>query len=221
MGLLTLMLSAFVLWFLYDAYVGYPKKNIKAAKKDLFDRGAEAHDEWEESGEPREVWLTLAEQEKYPIQENGDPQSWATYSPKHGLKENPKKYTDADIQQQKHWAAGFGLGALAVAITVLFNRNKKIEADSDSWTDPKGRQIPFDAIFEIDKRKWDKQGLAFLRYKETDGSEKKATLDDLKYTGAGKILDRIMENYEGDLIETIDDDDEEEDEIDDQTEVRS
>jgi len=209
MGLLTLMLSAFVLWFLYDAYIGYPKQNVKAEKKEFFDAGATAHDEWKTSEQPIEVWLATAEKEGYPIQDNGEPQTWASYSSKNGLKDNPKKHNADDILQQKRWAGGFGLGALAVAVTVLLNRNKKIEADADSWTDPGGNRISFDSIYEIDKRKWDNKGLAYLRYRDESGAEKKATLDDLKYTGADKILERIMANFKGDLIETIVEEDDE------------
>lgn len=202
MGLMTLMLTAFALWFTYDGFVGYPKKNKVFEKFEKFQTSEEAYKKHLDEKTSQESWLALAEKEGYELQDNNEPRTWATYSKENKLEGNPKKKPDSDIRQQKQFAIAFGLGAIGVLLTLLFNRKKTISSDSISWTTPKGKNIKFSDIYEIDKRKWDNKGLATIFYKENE-EPKKVLLDDLKFTGAGKILDRIMANFSGDIIETV------------------
>jgi hypothetical protein len=65
-------------------------------------------------------------------------------------------------------------------------------------------------VFKIDTRKWRRKGLAYAYYRSESGEEKKAVLDDLKFVGSQAILDRMMENFEGELFEEVHDDDDDE-----------
>ncbi|MDB6120958.1 MAG: hypothetical protein JWO08_4739, partial [Verrucomicrobiaceae bacterium] len=55
-----------------------------------------------------------------------------------------------------------------------------------------------------DKRKWAVNGLAFVHYREGgEGSEKKVKIDDLMFDGAGRVLDRLLASFKGELIEKV------------------
>ena len=42
-----------------------------------------------------------------------------------------------------------------------------------------------------------------MHYRDGDEREKRAVIDDLKYGGADKILTRLMDNFEGELVERV------------------
>lgn len=139
----------------------------------------------------------------------GTKREWATYALTKKWASGEIKYHDkGSINEQKFIAGLLIGGSVLVLLTFLRNRNRRITSDSDSYTDEKGRRIAFADIFRIDKRKWDNKGLAYAFFR-ADGAEKKATLDDLKYIGAGEILERILNNFQGELLERVKDDDDE------------
>ena len=124
---------------------------------------------------------------------------------------DPEEYTSAKIETQWHFTYLMFAGAIGIVIVFLLNRKKVLKADSESIYLPNGKQMKFADAFRIDRRKWDNKGLAYVSYREGgDGAAKKATLDDLKYVGADKILARLMRNFEGELIDRIPDEDEDE-----------
>ena len=92
-----------------------------------------------------------------------------------------------------------------------------MRVDDKGVTPAGGKLIPFGDIKRIDIRKWDTKGLAYLFY-EKDGSEKKAKIDGMVYgqfkkeegEPAQKLYERIMANFQGELIELAPEDEEEE-----------
>jgi|GEM_PF-580257 len=197
-----------------------------------------------EEEKPLDEWKVIAEEKGWTqyLDESGEPLKWKNYAAERDWDEKPKEHPQTDIDGQFRWAAACGVIGLAMLINLLLNLRKKISADDSSYTSDKGVRIPFDDMVEIDKRKWDHKGLATIKYKSEGGEFAKAKLDDLKYDlveveadtpdldddrddddedtapkrvrGGQKILDRILANFEGDLIESIveeDDDEEEED----------
>jgi hypothetical protein len=69
---------------------------------------------------------------------------------------------------------------------------------------PGGLKVAFADVFRVDKRKWDKQGLAYAWYKTGGESrEKKAVIDDLMYGGADQVLTRLLGRFNGELIEKV------------------
>lgn len=96
------------------------------------------------------------------------------------------------------------LGGLIVGVLLLLNRNKTLQGGEDHFITPEGRRVAFDEVFRIDKRKWDNKGLAYAWYREGgSGPERKAVIDDLKFDGAGRILDRLLASFSGELIEKV------------------
>ena len=109
---------------------------------------------------------------------------------------------------------------LVLFVTAIFFlirvMGRSMSVNGEGFTPAGGKFIPFGAIKRIDIRKWDTKGLAYLFY-EQDGSEKKAKVDGMVYgqfkkedgEPAQKLYERIMDNFEGELIELAPDDDEE------------
>jgi hypothetical protein len=141
----------------------------------------------------------------------GKKREWATYALTKNWGSGEIKYhTTGQIREQKFIAGALLAGAFLVLATFFLNRGRKISADADSYTDEKGARIAFTDIFRIDRRKWDNKGLAYAFYR-SGASEKKAIIDDLKYIGAGEILARMLENFQGELIDRAKDDEDDED----------
>ena len=69
---------------------------------------------------------------------------------------------------------------------------------------PNGAEVRFADVFRVDKRKWDNKGLAYV-YHRSGGAGKRAVVDDLKYDGAGRVLDRLLAQFNGELIEKVQD----------------
>ncbi len=175
MGLMFLMLAAFAGWFSYDFKVGYPAK-------------AAIHAEYEKvKAQPggEEAWLTLAEEKKWP--------------------KAPDPYPPDKIATQGQFAAGMGIAALAVLITFLLGRGKTLQADATGFTAANGARVPFAGVFRVDKRKWKHKGLATIFYRDEAGAEKKAVIDDLKFGGADRILDRVLANFSGEVVDLDED----------------
>jgi hypothetical protein len=82
------------------------------------------------------------------------------------------------------------------------NRSKVLLGEDDHWVSPEGLKIPYASVFRVDKRKWDNKGLAYAWYR-SGSVEKRAVIDDLKFGGADKVLDRILSRFSGELIEKI------------------
>ncbi len=201
MGLMTAMLFAFGCWFLYDALVGYPKK-------------AEVYKEHLEIVELEEKYAelkkegNLAAYAEFAADRGASPEeppTWRSIAAERGIDLDLDKTDEDDITEQKYWAGGAFLIALIIGGVFLFNRGKKISADANSFTTPGGTTIPFDSVFRIDKRKWKYKGLAYAHYTDPSGKKQRAPLDDLKYGGTDKILDRLLANFSGELIDRVED----------------
>ncbi len=147
----ALVLLGFAGWSYYDGKYAYPEQQARAeAYADL------------EVVEELERWPEVAA-------ENG----WEPYDPG-----EPK--SDADIQVQFYMVGIAGIPGLLVLINVLRSLGRWIELDDKQLRSSRGEEVPLDKITKIDKKKWDKKGIAKLHY-EADGNEKKFTLDDFIY----------------------------------------
>ncbi len=172
MLLMTAMLAAFAGWFFKDYKWGYPPQAEIYAE---FQRVRK-----EEDGDQK--WKALAAEKQWP--------------------ERPEEITPDKIQTQGQFAVGLGLGALAVLLTFLLNRGRKLTADADSFTPPGSRTpIPFASVTRVDKTRWKHKGLAYVHYKDAGGAERKAVIDDLKFDGADQILHRLEARFDGEIID--------------------
>ena len=197
MSLMTLIFLGFGLYFLYDGFIGYPKKN----------RIYDAHQRFKEiqaekgaflaKGNNLGQWKVVAEGKGYPEQSE-----WADYAHAKGWAEKPPKERESTGDQFFFGTLCVGIG-LAVLGTMLVNRRSVMRADDSNFYSPRGVRMPFESAFRIDKRKWGNKGLCYVSYRDENGRERRATIDDLKFAGADKILERLMENFEGELVERV------------------
>lgn len=131
---------------------------------------------------------------------------WAFYGVSSGQKgwstKDPHYHSASEINGQFFIAYFLWVMSLATFGWVLFNRRRNLSADGESLTTEGGTRVFFESVFEIDTRKWDKKGLAYVRYRNEAGVEKRTVIDDLKYKEADNILDRLLVNFSGRLIET-------------------
>ena len=67
---------------------------------------------------------------------------------------------------------------------------RRLAADEDTLYCIEGPEIPFESITSIDKKKWDRKGIAWVHY-EQDGKNGKALIDDWIFKGAAAVLERI------------------------------
>ena len=169
------MLLGFSIYFVYDWKIGYPAEKVKY---DVY---------WP-------VYQELS------VKKN-DEKAWLEKAKEMGWPESPKeKDWDYKLKEQLIWAIGTGLIGLGLGVAYLRNKNRVLSADADSLTTPDGSRIPFASVTKIDKRKWDNKALAYLWWKDGE-IIKKAEIDDLVFDGAGKVLDRLMAQFNGELVD--------------------
>jgi len=169
------MLLGLSLYFCYDWKIGYPKQK----------REYDAY--WP-------VYQKLVVEEK-------DDKAWLTKAKDNGWPQSPKiEDWNYKLKEQLIWAIGTGAAGIGLLLAYLRNKDGFLMADAESLTTPEGVRIPFTAVRRIDKRKWDNKGLAYLNYQDGDAM-KKAVIDDFIYAGAGKVLDRLLEQFQGELID--------------------
>ena len=138
-----------------------------------------------------------------------DKRKWSLYGTLSGKKgwsdSEPKYHTSSEILAQIIIGSILLLSALYVLLLTLINRGRSIGSDEVSFTTEKGLVIDFKTINKIDTRKWNKKGLAYLFYVNEKGLQSKTVIDDLKYKGADEILERIKNEFTGELVENIPD----------------
>lgn len=207
MGILAAMLVGMGLYFCYDGKFGYRKDNEKAEKKEWFETTfIKSFDEARAAGK-LEDWKARAQAQGLPTGENGEPPKWNTYSAQLGWNENVKKHSEEEIAQQFLWGGAMLAVALFVGLKVLLDFNKKLIGHPELMIMPNGAEVRFADVFKVDKRKWPVKGLAYVFYR-SGGTERRAVVDDLKYGGADKVLERLIASFKGELIEKAPDEDE-------------
>jgi hypothetical protein len=201
MGLLAALCTGFGLLFLYDWKIGYPKANWIASQQEWFEKELlPGYEEAREAGKLGE-WEARAKAEGWPRGMPGEPPKWLTHAAANGWPEKPKRYSDKEVREQLWWGLGtmaIGLGALLV---LLVNRKKVLEGREDGWVTPEGETVRFADVVRVDKRKWDDKGLAYVWHRGPGGRERRAVIDDLKFGGANRVLERLLAGFEGEVLE--------------------
>ena len=208
MGLLALMFLGMGLYFFYDGKIGYAKDNEIVARKEWFEKEVlKEYDDARLQGEEfTQAWIKMARERRWIVSPNLNEPRWNDYAAPFGWPEKPKKHSEEEIEQQFYWGAAMILGAAIAGILVLFNRNKVLIGHADHMIMPNGIHVRFADVTRVDKRKWDVKGLAYVQYRTGEqGSTRQVTIDDLKYGGAGLVLDRLLAQFSGELIEKIPD----------------
>ena len=203
MSMLSGLCLVFACFFLYDGLWGYPKAISIAQKKEWFMNEHLPSFEAAKKEGRLEQWIADTKAKGLPTGVEGDSPRWKTYAAQNGWPEETKLFTDSELAEQFHFAYGCLAGAVIAALLIVLNRNKVLRGEADHWITPEGVQIRYTDVFRVDKRKWDVKGLAYAWYRTQGGAEKTAVIDDLKFDGAARILDRLLSRFSGELIEKI------------------
>lgn len=146
---------------------------------------------------------------------------WADYSGEKGwpqkvnVEEDPK--TSGQIREQLYAACVcFALTAIA-SFFLIRTKGRAMKVDEKGYYPPGGNLIPFSTIKTLDKRKWETKGLATLTY-DANGEDKKAKIDGMIYgqfkeeegAPAEVLFQKVLQNFEGELIELVDEDEDDE-----------
>jgi hypothetical protein len=216
MGLLAAMFLGMGLYFLYDGRIGYPKENRVVAEKERFereiigspekqDREIESFEEAQQQGEEHvAAWLKMARERGWIVNPALNEPRWADYASIRGWSEDPKYHSPDKIREQYYFGGAMILGAAIAGLLVLRNHNKVLTGHPDHMVMPNGASVRYDQVTCVDKRKWDHKGLAHIHYRLAEGSPaRRAVIDDLMYGGADKVLNRLLAQFSGELIEKV------------------
>jgi hypothetical protein len=164
------------LWFGYDGFIGWPKENTKL--QTILDDLNSIIDDRDHTADPAkkdslgEQFRTLDEESK----------RYKTHSP-----------TDMKLQKVLFFALP-PAGILIIAIA-LYRSRGRYHLSGTTFSAPGHPPISLDQITHIDKRLWDRKGIAYLDF-EAAGAQGTITLDDFIYDRppTDEIFKRI-ENY--------------------------
>ncbi|OYW77063.1 MAG: hypothetical protein B7Z37_05970 [Verrucomicrobia bacterium 12-59-8] len=203
MGMLAGLCLIFGFVFLYDGLWGYPKVVAIAQKMEWFTKEYLPSYEAAKKEGRLAQWMEDAKAKGLPTGVDGDSPRWKSYAAQNGWPEEPKLYSDHEIAEQFYFAYGCFAGALITGLLILLNRGKLLRGEADHWVTPEGVQIRYTDVFRVDKRKWEHKGLAYAWHRGQGGKEKRVVIDDLKYSGAERILERLLSRFSGELIEKV------------------
>ncbi len=112
-----------------------------------------------------------------------------------------------------------GVCFLLFAIALYFflrTRGRSMKVDDEAFYAPDGTKVSFDKMTQVDKRKWETKGLATIAYTDEKGETAKTKVDGMVYgqfkeengAPAEALFQRLLANFEGELIELVEEDDE-------------
>ena len=254
---MALMFGVFLVLFLKDWRVGYPRKNevyysYKAFEKaeDKFAEKQWSAQDWEQEAAAQKIFpdpdvilpagvshdakwpLVLADYEVYSkaVAEEGNkaiPPLWASYTDKRDWSSlMPKKDYDAGkIREQLYFGIGSGVLLLVTTFFLIRTSRRSMKVDGSAYYAPGGEVVPFDAIRRIDIRKWRTKGIAYLfscsESFTPHGDPKRGSLQKVKVDGmvygqfreedgapAEALFQRILQNFQGELVELEDEEQE-------------
>lgn len=167
-------------------------------------------------------------EEKWPeilikIGDSNSSELWKEYSKEKGWPQQIDPDEDGKSKRkinEQIWAASACF--ILTTLTLFFlirTKGRVMKVDDEGYYPPGGVLIRFSDITKLDKRKWETKGLATLTYRA--GEEKrKAKIDGMVYgqfkeedgAPAEALFQRILANFEGELIELVELVDEEDEE---------
>jgi len=162
-------------WSLYDGLVGWPNQQLRAAEFIQFTEENKALD-------PKDIadkWKVYAAEKGWPTENPGEPKS------------------EFDIFGQFVMAGVTGLIGLFFLVQLIVWRGRWIESNDDTITSNRGHEFQLEHIVELDKKKWNKKGIAYIKFQSDNGSGRLA-LDDCNYerTSTQEILRHIEANID-------------------------
>lgn len=180
LGLVGLFCFAGGLYFLYDGMIGYPNQVIRAEK---FKEFTEKHADLDELDRLKK-WN----------EEEATPKGWPTGNPGEPFKEY-------DINEQFYYAGAGMLIGLGFLSRFLYMLGRWVECDETHLRDKAGRETTYANITELNKKKWQSKGIAFVAYKKNGGTDR-IRLDDFYFdrVATRQILRNVEANIDPALI---------------------
>lgn len=177
MGLVALFCIGMTLYCIYDGTVAYPAQRERAL----------AYLEFEEQNPD------VGEKDLYDL--------WKAEAEKQGWDPGiaGKQHTPYGIPKEEHefalqlYMGGFtGILGLFFLGRVLLNRGCWVEADENGLRTSENREVAYDQITALNKKKWQNKGIAKVLY-EVDGKKDKIVLDDCNYVrdSTNEILRKV------------------------------
>ena len=168
--IISIALIGYLAYCLYDGFYKYPKELKRAegyaAIKDI-DDDAVRDERWAEITSEK-GWKRL------PVPKAPDEVEWT-------------------IKEQYIQAVLCAIVALPLFIWYFRKKSSWVEADGNSIKSSWGQGFNYEDVVEIDKKKWEKKGIALVKYK-SGSDEETFKLDDLAYDR--KVMDQILYDLE-------------------------
>jgi hypothetical protein len=150
---ITAVMIAMGFWFGYDGFVNWPEQNRRIAPLEVQHREAVAAEDTGRASQIMEEINAIG-----------------------------KVHTDWDIGLQR--VLFFTLPPLAIALFIrwMYISRGAYRLSADNVLEAPGHPpVPLDSITELDKRLWDRKGIAFIGYELPGGRSGRLKLDDFVY----------------------------------------
>jgi len=153
-------------WFLFDGLWTYPRQRVRALEYQRL----KAEDRLGE-------WKSMAQEHGWPADDPGEPK------------------TQAQTITQLVFAGLLTPPGLIFLFRFLRMRKRWVESTETGLRTSWGRQLLFNQITALNKRQWDKKGIAKVVYRQ-DGRTRRLVLDDWKFeTAPTKSILREVESH--------------------------
>ncbi len=164
------MFSGIGAWFLSDGYYFWPNEAERYEAyteiKDGLIAAGKAEDE--ESTSVRLAWQRHAKEMDY-------------------SRMVPKERTIESMREQRVIGWVLCAGAALFGLWVAWNHRLRVRAEGEVVIGTSGQRVELDSIIQIDRKKWKSKGIAYAIY-ESDGKQRRLTLDDHKFEGCEAII---------------------------------
>jgi hypothetical protein len=165
-------------WFLWDGYSAWPSEaqrhaEFVAIEAAMIESGKIEAVEPRPHGDEVNEYLRI---------------EWERHARKAGYKRDiPKERSDAAIGEQRKIGWVMMIGAGLFALWVLRQHQLRVHTEGDVVIGTAGQRVELDSIVKIDRKQWEKKGIAYAIY-EVDGKQKRLCLDDHKFAGCEAII---------------------------------
>ena len=163
-------------WFAFDGLVEYPKK------LEYIEALEEIKSETADRVEVQKKWEALSQSRGWPIDR-----------PDQGEGKSPDQIR-SDIQ----WQFRMGIPSFLVGMAALYfylkSRRQWVEETEGGLTTSWGQHVRFADVTQLNKKKWDKKGIARAYYSE-GGKQRMFVFDDFKFDR--EPLGQILRKLEG------------------------
>jgi hypothetical protein len=177
--LIILMCAVFLVMFVYDGYIGYPRNNDRTVAQllaDMSDPGSGVSDEFKSD---LETWDTNT-REKGGGWTNADDATRRHMDEivtKINRKQRPWKSV-LDIAVQRWIVLGLGIATVAAIWWFIHCQRRRAIAEETTVSPARGVVVPWDKISQVDNTRWKSTGIVEITFPGPDGTPRKAKFDD-------------------------------------------